>query len=152
MAIQTRDQLKQWFETGDKPTQQQFWDWLDSYFHKTDGIAMADITGLVAALLLKADKSDFEGQLIAMDGPYIFTIPAGYLLEKIIPFYGDPGAMQISEGIMGDTDIADIPELAAGWNRPIVLDVFAEADKDIYIDGIPAGSKIVFIKRKIKTA
>lgn len=28
--------LKQWFETGDFPTQQQFWDWLDSYVHKDD--------------------------------------------------------------------------------------------------------------------
>lgn len=36
MAIQTRDQLKQWFETGDYPTQAQFWDWLDSFVHKNE--------------------------------------------------------------------------------------------------------------------
>lgn len=36
MAIQTRDQLKQWFETGDYPTQQHFWDWLDSFIHQND--------------------------------------------------------------------------------------------------------------------
>ena len=57
MAQQTRDQLKQWFETGDYPTQQQFWDWLDSYRHMTDPIAISDILNLLTTLQSKADKS-----------------------------------------------------------------------------------------------
>jgi hypothetical protein len=46
MAQQTRNQLKQWFETGDYPTQNQFWDWLDSFFHYTDEIAVNNVNGL----------------------------------------------------------------------------------------------------------
>jgi hypothetical protein len=42
MALQTRDQLKQWFETSDYPTQQQFWDWLDSFVHQSE----FNITGI----------------------------------------------------------------------------------------------------------
>lgn len=36
MGIQTRTYLKGKFETGDKPTQQDFYDLLDSYIHSTD--------------------------------------------------------------------------------------------------------------------
>jgi hypothetical protein len=36
MAVQTRDTLKTWFESGDFPTQQQFWDFIDSYVHVND--------------------------------------------------------------------------------------------------------------------
>lgn len=32
----TKEELKQFFENGDKPTQEQFWDWQDSYWHKED--------------------------------------------------------------------------------------------------------------------
>lgn len=33
MAIREKNILKTWFETGDKPTQQQFWDLIDSLEH-----------------------------------------------------------------------------------------------------------------------
>lgn len=36
MAIRSRDTLKQWFETGDYPSQEQFWDWIDSFVHKNE--------------------------------------------------------------------------------------------------------------------
>ncbi|MGQ0739151.1 MAG: hypothetical protein ACT4OJ_08850, partial [Bacteroidota bacterium] len=91
-----RDTVKPWFETGDKPTQAQFWQFFDWVRFLDDPIAMAEVTGLVNALLGKVNTSDYEGQLIAYDGPAIYTIPAGYLLEKIIPYYGGAGEMQIS--------------------------------------------------------
>lgn len=50
MAVQTRDQLKQWFETGDYPTQQQFWDWIDSYVHNNDSISLSQVAGLITLL------------------------------------------------------------------------------------------------------
>ena len=39
MANQTRDILKSWFETGDKPTQQQFADLIDSCTNKSDDLS-----------------------------------------------------------------------------------------------------------------
>lgn len=42
-AIQT---LKQWFSNFKKPTQEQFWAWMDSFFHKSEKIPMTSIEGL----------------------------------------------------------------------------------------------------------
>lgn len=44
--IRPIDTLKSWFTTGKYPTQEQFWDWMDSFFHKSEGIAIDSITGL----------------------------------------------------------------------------------------------------------
>ncbi|GJH41142.1 hypothetical protein RCZ04_16920 [Capnocytophaga sp. HP1101] len=42
-AIET---LKQWFSNLKKPTQEQFWAWLDSFWHKSEKIPMASVDGL----------------------------------------------------------------------------------------------------------
>lgn len=44
--IRPLETLKSWFTTGAYPAQQQFWDWMDSFFHKSEGISMDNITGL----------------------------------------------------------------------------------------------------------
>jgi hypothetical protein len=50
MAIRTKDILKSWFRTGLYPTQEQFWDLFDSYYHKLEGINFDDVTGLIEYL------------------------------------------------------------------------------------------------------
>ena len=42
-AIQT---LKKWFSNFKKPTQEQFWAWIDSFWHKSEKIPMDSIEGL----------------------------------------------------------------------------------------------------------
>lgn len=43
MAIESRSTLRTFFETGDIPTQEEFWDVIDSYVHqKDDGILIVD--------------------------------------------------------------------------------------------------------------
>ncbi|MCW3104347.1 MAG: hypothetical protein JWO09_2787 [Bacteroidetes bacterium] len=43
MAIESRNKLKTFFETGDIPTQEEFWDVIDSYVHQQDdGILIVD--------------------------------------------------------------------------------------------------------------
>lgn len=68
MPIQTRDQLKQWFQTRDKPTQSQFWDWLDSFIHKLEGIAVADVSGLSGQLANKVDVTQLSNYMTIADG------------------------------------------------------------------------------------
>ncbi len=46
MAIQTLDTIKQWFKTGLKPTQSQFWDTWDSFRHKNEKVQVKDIEGI----------------------------------------------------------------------------------------------------------
>lgn len=44
MAVQAIETIKSWFRTGKYPTEAQFWDWMDSYFHKDDGVITIDGT------------------------------------------------------------------------------------------------------------
>jgi hypothetical protein len=46
MAKQAILNIKNWFKTGLKPTQDQFWDWIDSYWHKDEQIPIAKIDGV----------------------------------------------------------------------------------------------------------
>jgi hypothetical protein len=56
MAKQTINSIKNWFRTGLKPTQAQFWDWLDSYFHKDEKIPLTSIDGIQEEFDKKVDK------------------------------------------------------------------------------------------------
>lgn len=60
--------LKNWFRTGLKPTQAQFWAWLDSYRHKDEAVPVKDVSGLQELLDTKVDKKE----LVQPDqvGPY----------------------------------------------------------------------------------
>ncbi|MCV9926371.1 hypothetical protein OIU83_01810 [Flavobacterium sp. LS1R49] len=56
MAIQTLNTIKNWFKTGLKPTQTQFWDTWDSFRHKYEKVPAKDVDGLDELLLSKAEK------------------------------------------------------------------------------------------------
>ena len=47
--------LQNWFVTGAKPTQEQFWAWQESYWHKSESIPTEKILGLSEVLANKAD-------------------------------------------------------------------------------------------------
>ncbi|UWY28791.1 hypothetical protein N4T20_02450 [Flavobacterium sp. TR2] len=49
-----------WFRTGKKPTQAQFWATLTSFWHKDEMIPQSSINGLTSVLNAKAEKSQFE--------------------------------------------------------------------------------------------
>lgn len=56
MAIVSLNTIKNWFKTGLKPTQTQFWDAWDSFRHKSDAVPYADIEGLDAVLFEQNNK------------------------------------------------------------------------------------------------
>lgn len=58
MAIRTIAQLKAWFRKGLYPTESQFSDWLDSYRHRYDKVAMPEVSGLPEAMNKKYDRSE----------------------------------------------------------------------------------------------
>ncbi len=41
-----RDILKKWFSNFKRPTQEHFWEWLDSFWHKSEEIPIASVQGL----------------------------------------------------------------------------------------------------------
>ena len=63
MAIQTLNTIKNWFKTGLKPSQQQFWDTWDSFRHKFEKVPVKDIEGIDELLLSKADKTILDNHL-----------------------------------------------------------------------------------------
>ncbi|MGV2452827.1 leucine-rich repeat domain-containing protein [Chryseobacterium cucumeris] len=44
--MKTKQELKLYFENGDIPKQEDFWEWQDAYWHKDEKIDMAKIAGL----------------------------------------------------------------------------------------------------------
>lgn len=88
MAVQPLNTLKAWFETGDKPTQSQFWDWLDSFFHKGDSIPQSQVSGLDVALAgLATVESVAALKAITLNNVTLSSvsqnIPAGTIIHKI---------------------------------------------------------------------
>ncbi|MRJ09151.1 hypothetical protein EDL99_09810 [Ornithobacterium rhinotracheale] len=65
MAKTDLNTIKNWFKNGLKPTQEQFWAWLDSFWHKDDKIPAENIQGLNDMLSnidlsSKVENTDFE--------------------------------------------------------------------------------------------
>jgi hypothetical protein len=63
MALQTLNTIKEWFKTGLKPTQTQFWDTWDSFRHKYEKVPVKDVEGIDELLLSKADKIILDNHL-----------------------------------------------------------------------------------------
>jgi hypothetical protein len=63
MAVQSLNTLKNWFKTGLKPSQAQFWDTWDSFRHKSDKVPVADIEGIDELLMAKASQDVLENHL-----------------------------------------------------------------------------------------
>ncbi|KIO75940.1 hypothetical protein TH53_17925 [Pedobacter lusitanus] len=63
MAKQALNTIKNWFKTGLKPSQQQFWDTWDSFLHKDEMIPTASIENLDRRFDEKADQEAFSGHL-----------------------------------------------------------------------------------------
>lgn len=54
--------IKNWFKTGLKPTQEQFWNWMDSYWHKDELIPQENIQDLSTTLSGKADADQLANK------------------------------------------------------------------------------------------
>jgi hypothetical protein len=67
MAIQTLTTIKNWFRTGLKPTQTQFWDTWDSFRHKSEKVPVVDIDGIDELLQNKTEIEAFENHLTNPD-------------------------------------------------------------------------------------
>lgn len=155
MAQQTKDTVKPWFETGDYPTQQQFWDFFDSILWKEEA-QIADVAGLLVALQAKAEKAALDafqmGERIAFEADGYYDIPQNYLLEKVIVLPGADALVRIGSGETLE-DISPEQPVSAANGCVYTLDLYAKAGaRRIHFTGLPANSFVIFLKRLIKTA
>lgn len=68
MPLVSKMQLKAWFVTAAKPLQGQYWDWMDSYWHKSELIPMSSVDHLVATLNTIAPLPPITGTITAPGG------------------------------------------------------------------------------------
>lgn len=56
--MKTKQELKQYFENGDIPVQEEFWEWQESYWHKDENIPQDNILGLKETIKTKLNAPD----------------------------------------------------------------------------------------------
>lgn len=112
MAKQAINTIKNWFTTGKFPTQQQFWDWLDSFRHKDDKVLAADVDGLQTLLDTKVDKKDIAAPEVWDElQAYVFDTEVQQYVSYQNPASEDP-QFQV-EGfyrLLDDTAAGESPE------------------------------------------
>lgn len=148
MARQTITQLKQWFENGDYPTQQQFWDWMDSYMHKDDIIEMGMVNGLISLLqdmnLAIANAGSVAQGPVVLTGMSSYQVPARYLVDKII--VEEASAIEVTIGTVdGGADLAREP-----MQNILILsnfDYYRTQISTIFFGGITASTLISIYTR-----
>lgn len=59
--MKTKQELKQYFKNGDIPNQEQFWEWQDSYWHKSEKILIDKVENLQATLDKKVNTPSGTG-------------------------------------------------------------------------------------------
>ena len=70
MALQTLTTIKNWFTTGLKPTQTQFWDTWDSFRHKNEKVPVEEVDGIDQLLDQLPPKTIYKtGQLLIFKNP-----------------------------------------------------------------------------------
>jgi hypothetical protein len=81
--------VKNWFKTGLKPNQAQFWDLFDSYWHKDDKIPVGSIEDIDKILLDKADKGTLTNHNISPDAHENIMLSKEDAINKSLSFITD---------------------------------------------------------------
>ncbi|WP_417289600.1 hypothetical protein [Corallibacter sp.] len=122
--------IKNWFKTGLKPTQAQFWATFESFRHKSEDVPISQVNGLQNQLDGKADRDALSQ--VAFSGSYehLSNKPTPYIvpLDKFMIFkrMGNEGAgleendlgIGIVENcyIRGIYNASDEPGVLSAWN------------------------------------
>lgn len=77
-----KNTLKEWFKNLSKPTQEQFWAWLDAYWHKDEKIPQSNIEGFDELLNNLPDANALKNYLLK-DGANIDESVRAALREKL---------------------------------------------------------------------
>lgn len=142
MALQSITQLKQWFRTALKPTQQQFWDWLDSYRHKSEAITIDDLSEPLQAAINSIGSTN---EVLLPPGTTSFTLLAGTLVEKILFLDATNPAVSVGES-EGGTQVYDEWQMIGGI-AILAGDYYTPVLRNIYFNGVTESTIIKIYKR-----
>jgi len=142
MAVKTVGELKAFFETGDKPTQEQFYDWIESYRHVLDKIVFADLhPDLQAIITAIRGVLEFDGAV------HSWTFPAGTLIDRVVVI--DATDVNFSMGTtLGGTNIFDnaLVEVADTQTGILTNPYYCVDETTIYWTGNGVNSKVKIYK------
>ncbi|TWP30499.1 hypothetical protein ETU09_00425 [Apibacter muscae] len=165
--ITDKSTLKKWFKNNEKPTQEQFWAWMDSYYHKSEQIPLEVIENINTILAGKADKSTVDTLLEGLESKADRTIVEAlqtylegliddseasdattYSSEKIAELIDQvqPSELiddELEEGSVNTYSIDKIKELvenSAGGDLQSVTDKGNTTDKEINVQGATLGA------------
>jgi hypothetical protein len=137
MTKQAKTTLKNWFLTALKPLQQQYHDWMDSYWHKDELIPMEAVDfeipdfpdpGVIETLI-----ELMQPVVIEASGPVTVTMPAGLLLQDIVVLSTLGQEVTISQTIAG-AEIAEAQTItASGWASWHVS-IYNKVDTPLYFE------------------
>lgn len=126
MPKQPLSTIKNWFRRYLKPTQDQFWDTWDSFWHKDDSIPTSSITGLdtiIAGLPTAGQLGQLDAMapvVVVVSGTGNLTIDAGRMLEHVVVEHTANGTAKVGTSA-GGAEIAEGEFLA---NVPASFTVF----------------------------
>jgi hypothetical protein len=153
MAIQNINTLKNWFKRGFKPLQQQFYDWMDSYWHKDEQLPMSSINGLESILNTLPSQQTINTllalsvpEIISATADYVYTLKANTRLQSVIIIPSADVTIRIGT-VNGGEEVMIESFIPA--NETFILDcaLFTLADKPVYINGITSSTQFLIYKR-----
>ncbi|QQQ26913.1 hypothetical protein [Chryseobacterium indoltheticum] len=104
----SKEELKKLFENGDKPTQEEFWEWQDSYWHKGEKLPL-ETAGLYKIKGSVGTKTDLDYMTSMTEGDVYNVIETGdnYVYVLDLNNTGEPGWDKLS----GIIDLANYQPL-----------------------------------------
>ena len=153
MPKQNISTLKNWFKRGFKPLQQQFYDWMDSYWHKDDTLPISSISNLQATLNALPSQDAINGLLAIMlpdiknvSTDLVYILPANKRLQSVIVIPSVDEIVRVGT-TPGAEDIMITTSLTAGKAFVVDCAVYSVNDTSIYITGITGDTQIFIYKR-----
>ncbi len=146
MAVETKDQLKQYFETLDRPTQQQFFNLIESLRHENDKIDIDDLEANLKTIIQNIQPPSNNNVEVLAAGTTYYDLPSGVDIWKFKVFTESEEIVFKIGTTNGGNDVLDVMELPANSIAFINVDIGYRIDKRIYFGGVVADTVIKIFK------
>lgn len=139
MPTTAKSTVKTWFQNGDKPNQEQFWAWMDSWWHKDELIPQSAIEGL-------EDDLATAFSTVVLENPGQVDFGPNVLLELIVVESADDQVVTI-ETTPTAANIAEDDEITAGGNNVYRVDIWTASGMSVYFRSFTEPITIRLFKR-----
>lgn len=146
------DTVKQWFKTGDYPTQAQFYAKFAMLRWKDEKIPAADVEGLVNVLNTIVSLDNVRGMYadsFILEGDGTYLLPRGTIITGIIIDPKVDSDISIGRTSGGWEHMTETPLTANTWNSISTL-IPGRTEQLVYFTGITSPTLIIILKNSIQ--